>query len=154
MTSGDQEDVQVNRNRRHVLRLGWISAAVVILGGQLWLLLTLFLTPKPPGKFGRQVVLGSAERFAVGSVTHFWKDRFLLVRHPTGFLALSHQCTHRQCTVDYLAVRGVIFCPCHGAQFDLTGAVLTGPASRSLDRFPITIRDDQVIVDTSRRLQM
>jgi cytochrome b6-f complex iron-sulfur subunit len=125
-----------------------------MVGGQLWLLFKLFLTPKTPGKFGRQVVVGPAERFAVGSVTHFRKDRFLLVRHPTGFLALSHQCTHQHCTVDYLAERGVMVCPCHGAQFDLTGAVLAGPASRSLDRFPATIRHDQVIVDTSHRLHM
>ena len=154
MTSDDQEDAPATRSRRHVLRLGWMGAAVVILGGQLWLLLKLMLTPQTPGQFGSQVVLGPAERFAVGSVTHFRKDRFLLVRHRTGFLALSHQCTHQRCTVDYLAERGVIFCPCHGAQFDLTGAVLTGPASRSLDRFPTTTRDDQVIVDTSRRLPM
>jgi Rieske Fe-S protein len=127
-----------------------MGAAIVVLGGQLGLLLKLFLTPKTPGQVGRQVVVGPVERFAVGSVTHFWKDRLLLVRHPTGVLALSHQCTQQRCTVDYLAERGVIFCPCHGAQFDLTGAVLTCPASRALDRFPTTIRDDQVIVDTSR----
>lgn len=154
MTSDDQESGPAKKSRRRFLRLSWMGAAVVIVAGQLWLLLKLFLTPKTPGQFGSQVVVGAAERFAVGSVTHFWKDRFLLLRHPTGFLALSHQCTHQRCTVDYLAERGVIFCPCHGAQFDLTGAVLTGPASRSLDRFPTTIRHGQVIVDTSRRLHM
>ncbi len=154
MTSDDQEGMQAKRSRRRLLRLGWIGAAIVVLGGQFWLLFKLFLTPRTLGTQGRQVVAGSTEQFAVGSVVHFWKDRFLLVRHPTGFLALSHQCTHQRCNVDYMAERDVILCPCHGSQFDLTGAVLTGPASRSLDRFPTTIQDDQVIVDTSRRLRI
>ena len=154
MASNHQNGEMPDRGRRRVLRLGWIGAAIVFVGGQLWLLLKAFLTPPPPEALGRQIEVGPAERFAVGSVTHFWKDRFLLIRSSTGFLALFHECTHQRCHVDYLTDHGVIVCPCHGSQFDLTGAVLTGPASRSLDRFPTTIRHHQVIVDTSRRLQM
>lgn len=149
---GTQESSQASITRRRLIRLGWIAAALVIVGGQLWFLLKLFFTPTKSGGSKGQFVVGPVERFPVGSVRHFWKERFLLVRRPTGFLALSQECTHQTCNVDYLPERKVIFCPCHAAEFSLTGAVLAGPAPRPLDRFATTIRDGQVVVDTSRRL--
>lgn len=95
--------------------------------------------------------MGPLEQFPVGSVTHFRKERFLLVREPTGVLALSNECTHQKCTVDYVPERQVIFCPCHGAQFSVTGAVLAGPAPRPLERFATTLQDGHVVVDTTQR---
>jgi thiosulfate dehydrogenase [quinone] large subunit len=52
----------------------------------------------------------------------------ILVRHTNGSLAaFSAVCTHAGCQVDFQS--GVIFCPCHGSEFDpATGAVLRGPA--------------------------
>jgi cytochrome b6-f complex iron-sulfur subunit len=137
--------------RRHLMRLGWMAAGVAFLGSQVWILLKLLFSPTAPDSFGGEIVVGSPERFVVGSVTHFWKERFLLVHRPTGFLALSHECTHSKCYVDFLPERGIIFCPCHGSQFSVTGTVLTGPASRPLARFAVSMRDGQVVVDTSRR---
>ena len=40
------------------------------------------------------VACGKVDDFAVGSVTHFKDWQFYLARHPKGFLALSHWCTH------------------------------------------------------------
>jgi len=133
------------------VRLGWISAGLVAVGGQLWFLLKLFLTPPPPGEGRGQFSLGPLEQFPVGSVTHFRKERFLLVRHPTGVLALADECTHQKCTMAYMPEQNVIFCPCHGAQFSVTGTVLTGPAPRPLERFVTTLQDGHVIVDTAHR---
>ncbi|GIX47191.1 MAG: hypothetical protein KatS3mg131_1402 [Candidatus Tectimicrobiota bacterium] len=135
--------------RRQLLRWGWVAAALVVLGGQLWLLLRLFFAPVR--KRRGQVVVGPVERFAVGSVTHFWKEGFLLVRHPWGFLALSQQCTHQKCTVDYVPAEGIILCPCHDARFSLMGEVLAGPAPRPLARYATAVRDGQVVVDTSQK---
>ena len=137
--------------RRRLVRLGWITAICIAVGGQLWLLLKLFFAPTAPGEGRGQFTLGALEQFPVGSVTHFRQGRFLLVRQPTGVLALSNECTHQKCTVDYLPERRVIFCPCHGAQFSVTGAVLDGPAPRPLDRFTTTVQDGHVIVDTTHR---
>jgi cytochrome b6-f complex iron-sulfur subunit len=131
--------------------LSWITAVLVAVGGQLWLLLKLFFTPPTPGEGRGQFPVGPLEQFPVGSVTHFRQQRFLLVRHQTGVLALSNECTHQKCMVDFLPDRQVIFCPCHAAQFSVTGAVLAGPAPRPLDRFAVTLQDGHVIVDTTRR---
>ena len=137
--------------RRRLVRLGWITAICVAVGGQLWLLLKLFFAPIAPGEGRGQFPLGPLEQFPLGSVTHFRQGRFLLVRQPTGVLALSDECTHQKCIVHYLQERNMIFCPCHGAQFSVTGAALAGPAPRPLDRFTTTVQDGHVIVDTTHR---
>ncbi len=149
MHTVNPDDTPQPQTRRRVLRWGLITAGLAVLGSQLWLLLKLALAPKPPGGFGGEMTLGPVDTFAPGSVTHLWKARVLLVHQPGGFLALSQQCTHNKCNVDFLPERGVIFCPCHSSQFDLNGNVLAGPAPRPLDRFATTIRDGQVLVDTS-----
>ncbi len=153
MQQGDTSQSQERVTRRQLLRWGWLAAGLVVLGGQLWLLLKLFFTPEQAARRKGLIVVGPVERFAVGSVTHFWKEGFLLVRHPSGFLALSQRCTHQKCNVDYAPEYGIILCPCHGARFSLTGAVLAGPAPRPLDRYATMVRDGQVLVDTSRLLR-
>jgi cytochrome b6-f complex iron-sulfur subunit len=137
--------------RRRLVRLGWLTGILVAVGGQLWILLKLFFAPPPPGEGRGQFLLGPLDTFALGSVTHFRKERLLLVRHQAGVLALSNECTHQKCPIDFLAERNVIFCPCHGAQFSVTGAVLAGPAPRPLERFAVTLQDGYVLVDTTRR---
>ena len=42
-----QEDARARLTRRHLVRLGWITAVLVVVGGQLWLLLNS--SPPPPG---------------------------------------------------------------------------------------------------------
>ncbi len=140
----------INRLRVFVqalLRLGWIIGALLVFGGQVVLLLNLFLRSKAPHAVKGSVDVGPANRFAVGSTTHFWKEGFLLVHHQRGFLALSHQCTHNKCRVDYVPDRRVILCPCHGSQFSPTGAVLTGPARLPLTRYPTAVRNGRVVVE-------
>src|ERR1700740_335190 len=100
---GAQAPPQGMLTRRRLLRLGWVTAICVAQGGHLWLLLKLFLAPLTPGEApagpaptqsrqGRgQFTLGPLEQFPVGSVTHFRQGRFLLVRQPTGVLALSDE---------------------------------------------------------------
>ena len=67
--------------RRRLLRQGWIIGALLVFGGQVVLLLNLFLRSKAPHAVKGSVDVGPADRFAVGSTTHFWKEGFLLVRH-------------------------------------------------------------------------
>jgi len=148
----DQKHLRTRVTRRCLVRLGWFTAGLVVLGGQLGLLLKLFFSPTTSERPKGQVVVGPIERFSVGRVTHFRKSGFLLNRLSTGFRALSQECTHPRCNVNNRPERNMIDCPCHGTQFSLTGAVLAGPAPRPLDRFAATIRDGQVHVNTSRPL--
>jgi len=109
------------------------------------------------------VLLEIPPRFKAGRVeniqpgtTVFEPDHSVFIfRERQGyFYALSAICTHLGCTTTWAAEgtpdhkEGVIRCPCHGSVFSKTGEVLVGPAPRHLDRFKMTLVDDQLVVDT------
>ena len=100
------------------------------------------------------LVAGPADDFEPGSVTAFPAGRFYLVRLGSGgFLALDRTCTHLGCTVPWKADEGCFACPCHASVFDITGQVLSPPAPRPLDLYPVRIENGIVKVDTSRRVR-
>jgi thiosulfate dehydrogenase [quinone] large subunit len=56
-------------------------------------------------------------------------------------VAYSRVCTHAGCLVGYDASQQVLYCPCHGAEYDPArhAEVLGGPAPRPLQEIPVTI---------------
>ena len=93
-------------------------------------------------------VAGPIERFEPGTVTAFPEARFYLARlSEGGFLALSRECTHLGCTVPWVADEERFICPCHASSFDITGEVLSPPAPRPLDVFPVRIENETVKVE-------
>ncbi|HEY9645773.1 MAG TPA: FAD-dependent oxidoreductase [Chroococcidiopsis sp.] len=98
------------------------------------------------------------------SAVPFWVSRNPLLSHeqmeffgagdavyaiaPGSREALSLSCTHQGCTVHQSELptgREGFQCPCHGATYDETGRVLSGPAQANLPRFKVVQRrDDQV----------
>ena len=100
------------------------------------------------------VVAGPVERFEPGSVQAFVQGKFYLVRLADGgFMALSRNCTHLNCTVPWDADENRFVCPCHASAFDIRGEVVSPPAPRALDRFVVEIENGVVRVDTSRRVR-
>jgi cytochrome b6-f complex iron-sulfur subunit len=70
----------------------------------------------------------------------------LLVRtSQTAVSAFSRRCTHQGCTVGAFS-NGVSTCPCHGSEYDTSGAVVRGPAPRPLASYPATVSGDTVTV--------
>jgi thiosulfate dehydrogenase (quinone) large subunit len=68
-------------------------------------------------------------------------DPVIVVDAKGSVVAYDAVCTHQGCTVEYDPNAVLLFCPCHGAEFDPTrGAqVVAGPARRPLAQFPLTI---------------
>ncbi len=115
-----------------------------------------FLSPRKEqaGKGAALVVAGPVAEFTPASVRPFPAARFYLVRLADGgFLALSSTCTHLGCTVPWSDATRTFPCPCHASTFDLRGEVLSPPAPRALDLFPVVIEAGLVKVDTSRRIE-
>lgn len=142
-------------SRRGVLSWLWGGLGLAALAELGWITAS-FLRPRravaeEPSSL---VVTGPAETFESGSVTAFPAGRFYLVRlEDGGFLALSRECTHLGCSVPWREDERRFVCPCHASSFEITGAVLSPPAPRPLDRFPVRVENGIVKVDTATRLR-
>jgi cytochrome b6-f complex iron-sulfur subunit len=70
-------------------------------------------------------------------------EKILLVQATAGVItAFSAICTHQGCTVG--PGNGELDCPCHGSRFELTGAVITGPAEEPLTPYEVHVKDGAV----------
>ncbi len=70
----------------------------------------------------------------------------LVSRSEDGVLALSLTCTHLGCTVQWNAAQRVFHCPCHDGYFDEFGDVVSGPPPLPLERLPVKLLPDRVII--------
>jgi cytochrome b6-f complex iron-sulfur subunit len=141
-------------SRRGFLGKVWLLLGGVALAEAVWIV-SDFFKPRRNRKVndgaGSVLIAGPVERFEPGSVTAFPEGRFYLARLADGgFLALHRECTHLGCTVPWIADEGRFVCPCHASSFDIAGDVLSPPAPRPLDIFPVRIENDIVKVDTAR----
>ena len=141
-------------SRRGFLFKLWMGL-LLLAAAQFTALVITFLRPRKPtkaeGSFGGIITAGAVEDFEPGSVTAFRQGRFYLVRQEGGgFLAISRECTHLGCVVPWMTSDNKFVCPCHSSEFDMNGEVLSPPAPRALDLFPVVIENDIVKVDTSR----
>lgn len=62
---------------------------------------------------------------------------YLSVLEDGGLLAFSVKCTHLGCVIQ--AQKDGFICPCHASSFNKYGEVMSPPASRALDTFPLKI---------------
>lgn len=67
-------------------------------------------------------------------------------RQDASLVALSMECTHWGCDVDWKKDKNELECPCHGSRFDANGAVLEGPADEPLPSYPVSEADGVVTV--------
>lgn len=138
-------------SRGDFLGFAW-ATSLLALFGQAGLALFKFFEPRRvEDTFGGKVVAGKVGEFVPGTISHVQKGRFYLARlEDGGFLALWHRCTHLGCSVPWREDEGRFHCPCHSSIFNRQGEVISGPAPRPLDLFPIRVEDGQVVVDTSQ----
>jgi cytochrome b6-f complex iron-sulfur subunit len=152
-----------------------VSRRVFVLGG-FWTALGLallgifgpqldFLYPRRVRGFGGPVpVPKSAIPEPGGEPVRIFEGRFWLVHLQPGVtpngeetqggvLALWWKCPHLGCTVPwrsdfvFMGRKGWFRCPCHGSTYTKEGGVLVfGPAPRSMDTFPIEVKEDGSIV--------
>jgi len=144
-------------SRRSFFNFLWGALGLAALAELVWVAFS-FLSP------GRQsardqpanavVSAGAVESFPTGTVEGFQRGQFYLVRLDSGgFLAISCKCTHLGCTVPWVEKEKKFLCPCHASSFDITGNVTAAPAPRALDMFQVTIENNVVKVDTSKRIK-
>jgi cytochrome b6-f complex iron-sulfur subunit len=77
----------------------------------------------------------------------------ILAGMKLGYVALYQKCPHLGCRVPWCFTSQWFECPCHGSKYNRVGEKKGGPAPRGMDRFPFTISDGNVIVDTDTVVQ-
>lgn len=91
-----------------------------------------------------ELPVGSSRPFVVPG-THV--PAFVVRLDESTYRAFETKCTHLSCAVFYSATSGRVECPCHNGAFDArSGAVLQGPPPRSLRRFAVEVRGDDVVL--------
>jgi len=139
--------------RRQFLNRLWSFFGLAVMAEFGWLGVSFLNSRKErnkPVKTGSIVSAGSVEQFTPATVTAIPRGQFYLACLADGsFLALSRTCTHLGCSVPWDEEKNRFVCPCHGSTFSLTGEVLTAPAPRPLDIYPVRIENGIVKVDVS-----
>ena len=146
-----------DKSRRRFLYRLWVGAGIFA-GLEFIGVVFAFLRPRrSPIKeenFGGIFEVGQVDDFTPDSVTAFIRGQFYLCRlKDGGFLALSRKCTHLGCTVLWESESKIFLCPCHASAFDITGEVISPPAPRALDLYPLIIENGIVTVDTGKRIK-
>ncbi|MCH8899151.1 MAG: ubiquinol-cytochrome c reductase iron-sulfur subunit [Acidobacteria bacterium] len=96
------------------------------------------------------VVIAAAQAYVVpvqGSLEGSSFDGLPVV--AAGFMALWHRCVHLGCRVPECDTSLGFECPCHGSKYNFHGEYEDGPAPRNMDRFLVSISEDnELIIDT------
>jgi cytochrome b6-f complex iron-sulfur subunit len=150
----DKQQRKGGGSRRQFLGVAW-AASLVFLFGQAGVSLFQFFKPRiEPGTFGGKVVAGQLGEFEPGTVSHISKGRFYITRlEDGGLVALWQRCTHLGCTIPWSENESTFLCPCHSSVFNPVGEVMSGPAPRPMDLFPIELVEGQVVVDTGQAIE-
>jgi menaquinol-cytochrome c reductase iron-sulfur subunit len=151
--------IEYSTNRR-----GWLFAIISGLAGILSAAIGapaaiyLFTPPKRARRSGwvdagsfNELPLKTPQRVELQRV-HFdaWKIRsesdaaWLVRTDAQSVTAFSPRCTHLGCAYHWEPRAEAFECPCHGSRFSITGKVLTGPAPRPLDQYPVRIEGDRL----------
>jgi cytochrome b6-f complex iron-sulfur subunit len=150
-------DTNKPQGRRDFLKNTWKILGVVAAAEVAFLTVNL-LRPGKESNFKKSAsdlrILGNVEDFKINSVTTDRINKLYLVRqNDGGFLALSHICSHLSCSILWEETKNQFVCPCHSSTFDLQGNILSSPAPRPLDYYPVIIEEGKVKVDISRKTQ-
>ncbi|HWP81650.1 MAG TPA: Rieske (2Fe-2S) protein [Bacteroidota bacterium] len=82
-----------------------------------------------------------------GKIVKFGTKPALLIRTANGELrAFNATCTHLDCTVQYRADMGIIWCACHNGKYDLNGRNVAGPPPRPLDELRVVVQGDDILI--------
>jgi cytochrome b6-f complex iron-sulfur subunit len=134
-------------NRRRFLRVLTSILGVSALGAFAYPLLR-FLSPLEAGLKAKSILIPKGE-IPLGAVKDLivrGLPAMVINRRDKGYIVLSKVCTHLGCLVKYDKERQLLICPCHAGTFDLEGNVISGPPPRPLEKFPLRVEGDNLVV--------
>jgi cytochrome b6-f complex iron-sulfur subunit len=139
-------------SRRKLLRNGWRVGGGLLASAAGWTTWEL-LRPLASSAAGGKLRVGTAGDYAAGTATYVREGRFWLANADGNLFALSQKCPHLGCRVPFCESSGRFECPCHGSVFDIGGEWIEGPSPRGMDRHPVTLDGETLVVNTDKRLE-
>lgn len=135
----------VSLSRRWILGCGLLVACGAVVYKITGMSLAFLKPPRKKDTFGSLVNAGAISGLPEAGAPPrlVAQGRFWLVHSDAGLCAVYNSCTHLQCLFGWDEEKNIFVCPCHGSEFSREGKVLKGPASRDLDRFPLSLVDDR-----------
>ena len=104
-----------------------------------------FLSPATGEAKPVQVPLTELPVGGVKQIT-YENNPVLVMRSQEGVVAMSMVCTHLACKVQWQEAKQEFYCPCHQGKFDRNGEVISGPPPVPLERVPVKVLQEQVVV--------
>ena len=107
---------------------------------------------KPPKQSEVEVTSVNAGKLAdfpkdSGKIIRFGNKPVILVRSADGNLhALSAECTHLGCTVQFRKDLDLIWCACHNGKYDLNGKNISGPPPRPLAPYNVIVKAGEIFI--------
>ena len=129
-------------NRRSLLKTLITIGSLGTAGSALYPVVNYCIPPKKEESEERSAVVGVVDDFPPnsGKIVKFGNKPALVVRTRDGrFKAFYATCTHLDCTVQYMPEKGIIWCACHGGQFDTNGKNIAGPPPKPLTSLNVNL---------------
>jgi cytochrome b6-f complex iron-sulfur subunit len=133
--------------KREFLR-GLLALLGLTAAGSFLYPLMRFLAP-PRGKAKAKEITFSKSEIPVGEAKEIpfgGVPAIIINRAGKGLIAFSRVCSHLGCLVEYSKSQNRIICPCHGAIFDLEGNVVSGPPPKPLQRLPLKVEGESILI--------
>ncbi len=113
---------------------------------------TMPATDAGPSCHPLSIDLGPATDFPLNTWKAFGSGRssYVVGHDGGGFYVVSACCTHKWCTNDPPDATGAQSCPCHGAQFDPDGHVLSGPTTVDLPNYQVVSCGGRLSTDLTK----
>ena len=143
MTASHVNSTSNGIKRREFLSLAWFGSLGILTVSFFSIFGKFSLPVRKKGEFGSIIDVSAITDIpGIGEapINHA-KGKFWLVNSENGLRAFYKACTHLDCLFNWSDQENNFVCPCHGSKFSKEGIVLTGPATRSLDQFPVQIYD-------------
>lgn len=109
-----------------------------------------YLVPRPDRALSGPVTVAKVDDIPEGSakVVRVGAAAVLLVRHAGQLRAMSAECTHLSCIVEWDSRQSKIVCNCHGGLFEPDGRKISGPPKSDLAPLPVRVVGDRIILGT------
>jgi cytochrome b6-f complex iron-sulfur subunit len=139
-------------NRRNFLETGWRLGAALLAVAAGWTSWELLRPLRASGASGK-IKLGSPSQYTDGTATYVMAGRLYVVSTGGHLFAISQKCPHLGCRVPFDDKSGLFACPCHGSVFDIGGEYIKGPSPRGMDQFTLSIENDELMVDLTKKIE-